>query len=161
MEGLRDSLLSSFATSERINAYLISNLDERAWRTVGPGGRGRTIAAIVAHIHNVRHMWLVVAARGTRILPKLDRARVTRAQALAALGRSHAALEKLAAKALDGDGRIRGFRPDVVGFLGYLMTHDAHHRGQISLLARQVGYPLSTDITFGMWDWGKQSRVTR
>ena len=36
------------------------------------------------------------------------------------------------------DGRVKGFRPDVAGFLGYLIAHDAHHRGQITMLARQT-----------------------
>jgi uncharacterized damage-inducible protein DinB len=36
----------------------------------------------------------------------------------------------------------KGFRPDVAGFLGYLIAHDAHHRGQITMLARQLGHPL-------------------
>jgi uncharacterized damage-inducible protein DinB len=56
--------------------------------------------------------------------------------------------------ALEGDGRIRNFRPDVAGFIGYLIAHDAHHRGQITMLARQVGYPLPQKAMFGMWEWG-------
>jgi hypothetical protein len=35
-----------------------------AWNAEPPGGKGRTIAAIAAHMHNVRHMWLVAAAKG-------------------------------------------------------------------------------------------------
>jgi DinB family len=45
-------------------------------------------------------------------------------------------------QALAGDGRIRGFRPDIAGLLAYLIAHDAHHRGQITMLARQIGHPL-------------------
>ena len=39
---------------------------------------------------------------------------------------------------------------------GYLISHDAHHRGQISTLARQVGHPLPKQATFGMWEWGSR-----
>jgi len=41
--------------------------------------------------------------------------------------------------ALRGDGRIKGFKPDVASFFAYLVAHDGHHRGQMTMLARQVG----------------------
>jgi uncharacterized damage-inducible protein DinB len=49
---------------------------------------------------------------------------------------------------------VKGFKPDVGGVVGYLIAHDAHHRGQISMLARQLGRPLSKSAGFGMWEWG-------
>lgn len=155
---LGEALLQAFATNERINQYLLEHLDKRAWRAEPPGGRGRTIAAIFAHIHNVRHMWLVVAARGQRIPKKLDRQRLTRAQARKALVASHAALQKLLAASIAAGGRVKDFRPDVVAFFGYAITHEAHHRGQVCSLARQVGHPVPQDVGFGMWDWVKRWR---
>jgi uncharacterized damage-inducible protein DinB len=53
---------------------------------------------------------------------------------------------------------VKGFKPDVAGFVGYLIAHDAHHRGQISMLARQVGHPLSKKTMFGMWEWGSRGK---
>jgi hypothetical protein len=44
--------------------------------------------------------------------------------------------------------------PIVVTFVGYLLAHDAHHRGQISMLARQVGHPVPPKVGFGLWEWG-------
>jgi len=58
--------------------------------------------------------------------------------------------------ALRGEGRVRGFRPDAAGFLAYLISHDAHHRGQISMLARQLGHPISQKAMFGIWEWGSR-----
>jgi uncharacterized damage-inducible protein DinB len=155
---LDKALLQAFATNERINQYMLENLDERAWRAEPPGGKGRTIAAIFAHIHNVRHMWLVVSGRGIKVPPKLDRTRATRAQARRALARSHKAMHEVLAASLAGGGRVKDFRPDVVSFFGYAVTHEAHHRGQICALARQVGHPLPQDVGFGMWDWVKRWR---
>ena len=56
----------------------------------------------------------------------------------------------MAASLARPDGRVRDFCPDVARFFGYLVSHDAHHRGQICLLARQLGYPLTTEAGFGM-----------
>lgn len=149
------ALLNAFDTNNRINQYLIENLPPAAWREKPPDGRGRTIAAIVAHMHNVRVMWLK-AAKAEEIPAQLDRATVTPAQAVHALEASRAALRAIMTRALESNGRIKGFRPDVAGFLGYLIAHDAHHRGQITMLARQLGQPLPTKAMFGMWEWGSR-----
>jgi uncharacterized damage-inducible protein DinB len=150
------ALLNAFRTSNRINQYLIESIAPEAWKTKPPDGKGRTISAIVAHMHNVRVMWLKVSAKSNEIPAQLDRATVTPAQALRGLEQSCEALSALIARALQGDGRIKGFRPDAAGFLGYLIAHDAHHRGQIAMLARQLGHPLPQKIVFGMWEWGSR-----
>jgi uncharacterized damage-inducible protein DinB len=152
---LPQALLNAFDTNNRISVYLIENLPAEAWRAKPPGGKGRTIAAIVAHMHNVRVMWLKTA-KAEDIPEQLERETVTPARAVRALGTSCAALEKLCRQAVEKDGRIKGFRPDVAGFVGYLIAHDAHHRGQIAMLARQLGHPLPQKAMFGMWEWGSR-----
>jgi len=122
------SLLNAFNTNNRINQYLIDSLPPAAWKAKSAEGKGRTIAAIVAHMHNVRVMWLK-AAKAEEIPAQLDRASVTPAQAVRALESSRHALSVVISRALARDGRVKGFRPDVGGFLGYLIAHDAHHRG--------------------------------
>ncbi len=150
------AFLKAFDTNNRINLYLIESVASEAWKAKPPDGKGRTISAIVAHMHNVRVMWLKVSAKGSEIPAQLDRTTVTPAQALKALEQSRHALSGLIARALEEDGRIKGFRPDAAGFIGYLIAHDAHHRGQIAMLARQLGYPLPQKVTFGMWEWGSR-----
>jgi uncharacterized damage-inducible protein DinB len=149
------SLLNAFNTNDRINHYLIAKLPEAAWKAKPLDGKGRTIAASVAHMHNVRVMWLK-AAKAEEILPQLNRATVTPKQALHALEASRHALSIVISRALETDGRVKGFRPDVAGFIGYLIAHDAHHRGQTTMLARQVGHPLPQKAMFGMWEWGSR-----
>jgi len=107
-------------------------------------------------MHNVRVMWLKAAAKGSQIPEQLDRARVSPAQAMKGMEQSRAALSAVLKAALESDGRIKGFKPDVAGFFGYLIAHDAHHRGQICMLARQAGHPLPQKAIFGMWEWGSR-----
>jgi len=149
------ALLNAFDTNNRINAYLIENLPPEAWRAKPADGKGRAVAAIVAHMHNVRVMWLK-ATTAEEIPEQLDRATVTPAQALRGLESSRHALSTVLSRAMAGDGRVKGFRPDVVGFFGYLIAHDAHHRGQIAMLARQAGHALPQKAMFGMWEWGSR-----
>ena len=153
---LSKALLEAYAVNERMNQYLLENLPDEAWRAEPPDGKGRPIAAIAAHIHNVRHMWLVVSAKGSKIPEKLDRDKCTKKQAMAALAKSEEAMCRLLEAGLQHpEGRVKNFRPDVAGAFGYMISHEAHHRGQICMLARQVGHPLPKMAVFGMWEWGK------
>ncbi len=156
---LGESLLNAFDTNDKINQYLLDNLPADAWRAEPPEGKGRSVAAIVAHMHNVRVMWLKAAAKESRIPEQIDKSKVTPSQAAKALDESRAALSAVLKSAIEGDGRIKGFKPDVAGFFGYLIAHDAHHRGQIAMLARQVGHPLPQKAMFGMWEWGTRGKA--
>src|SRR5438309_724854 len=113
---LPGALLNAFNTNNRINQYLIDSISPAAWRAKTPDGKGRTIAAIVAHMHNVRVMWLKASAKGSDLPAQLDRARVTPTQALRGMEQTRQALAVLINGAMNGDGRIKGFRPDVAGF---------------------------------------------
>ena len=151
---IADRLLAAFETNNRINEYMIRNVPVETWDAKPPGGKGRSIAAIVAHMHNVRLMWLK-AAGGVGPLPaKLETDKLTQDGAIAALEESCRAMLGILQPALRGDGRVKGFKPDVASFLAYLFAHDAHHRGQISMLARQLGHPVPQSAMYGMWEWG-------
>jgi uncharacterized damage-inducible protein DinB len=149
-----EALVAAYATNNRINEYLILNLPEEAWRAVPPGGKGRDIASIFGHMHNVRLMWLKSAGKTPRLPDKLEGDTFSKQDAIGALEASWRALDAVLRDAIAGDGRVKGFRPDVYSFLGYLFAHEGHHRGQITMLARQTGYPLSRSAGFGMWEWG-------
>jgi uncharacterized damage-inducible protein DinB len=151
----KKSLLESFAVNERANQLLLSNIEDAAWHAAPPSGKGRTIADIASHVHHVRLMWLTAADKTAKVPAKLDSEKATRAQVQAALKASSDAVKSLLAKALeDPTGRVPSFKPDVVHFVGYLIAHDSHHRGQITMLARQVGYSIPAKAGFALWEWG-------
>ena len=150
---LGEAIVHAFATNERINQYVLEHLDAVAWDQEAPVGKGRTIRAIVAHVHNVRHMWLVVSDKETPAPEKLDRHSATLEQAREALAASGKAIEALLRKSLAAGGHVKDFKPDVAGFLAYSIAHEAHHRGQICMLARMLGHPLPQKVGYGMWEW--------
>ena len=162
---LRRSLLETFAINERANQKLIESLSDSVWRATPPGGKGRSIAGIATHIHNVRLMWLAAADKSAKLGAKLDDEKVSRKEVMEALSGSAKLVDKLLEKGLhDPVGRVPNFKPDVVAFVGYLIPHDAHHRGQISMLARQLGSAVPSKTAFGLWEWGtlwKESGFSR
>src|SRR5260370_8338924 len=76
---IRDALLETYASNDAMNQLILSHLDARAWRAQPPGlkGKGRTIAAIFAHLHNSRLTWLRNSAPHLKCPPPLDPHRCT------------------------------------------------------------------------------------
>ena len=155
-----------FAANDRMNQILIEHLDPAAWKakTTGkPGGKTRTIAAIFTHMHNVRCKWVRLTAPHLKVPRQLNRANCTPQQARAGLAESAARCAEMLAEALGGEGRVEKFlrdgwaRPWPVGpeMLCYMLAHEAHHRGQVCMLAHLLGFPLSIQVTSGLWNWEK------
>src|ERR1700746_445870 len=86
---IRDALLETYASNNSMNQLILSELDPRAWRAQPPGhkGGGRTIAAIFAHLHNSRLVWLKNSAPYLKCPARLDPDRCTVKQAAGAHGK--------------------------------------------------------------------------
>jgi len=82
------ALLNTYAINCRISEYMIRGLDAAAWNAPTPDRKGRNIASIAVHIHNVRLMWLkAIGAKGA-MPAKLDGETVSPAEAIVALNES-------------------------------------------------------------------------
>jgi uncharacterized damage-inducible protein DinB len=148
-------LIEAFVHSGRVSEYLVHVLPDRIWRLDPPSGRGRTVAAIVAHMQGVRRTFARMGGVRTPG-PALDRRRVTRAQAERALRASTDGLARAFTTALaDGRARVKGQPRRAIDMLTYLIQHDAHHRGQISVLARDLGHEFAGEDVTRIWGWKK------
>ena len=155
------SLLEAYAVNERINQFVIQHLDSRAWRVKPTGRNARTIAAIFAHMHNIRRKWIRLSAPHIKLPAELDRARCTPKQASAALAGSAKCCSEMLKEALAPETRIKHFHrdgwarpwPAGTAMVIYMISHDSHHRGQICMLAHQLGYPVKAG--YEMWNWEK------
>jgi uncharacterized damage-inducible protein DinB len=159
---LRDGLLEAFRVNDAMNQFILENLDPEAWRAKAPGRNARTIAAIFTHVHSVRRKWLRLSAPHLKLPAQLDRTRCTQRQASAALTESTARCSEMLAEALTNPrGRIRQFVrdgwakpwPAGAAMVAYMISHEAHHRGQVFMLAHQLGYRLPTKVNSGVWCW--------
>ena len=159
-----------FLANDRMNQIVIEHLDPAAWiatpPTAKPPGKNkvRTIAAIFMHMHNVRCKWVRLTAPHLKVPRQLNRARSTPQQARAGLAESAARCAEMLTEALGGGGgRVEKFRRDGWArpwpagpeMLCYMLSHEAHHRGQVCMLAHQLGFRLPYRVTSQMWNWEK------
>jgi uncharacterized damage-inducible protein DinB len=150
---VEQELIESFLHCCLVTELLVSRLPARIWRTPPPGGRGRSIAAIVAHMQGVRRTFarLGGAKPGP---PALDKQTSTPAEARRALRESTQILARQFEAALEArHARVKGMPRRMVDMITYLMQHDAHHRGQICTLANDLGYKFDEDDLMRFWGW--------
>ncbi len=172
---IRDVLVETYVVNDAMNQLLLDYLDARAWRAHPPAisskkpGKnargGRTIAAIFAHLQNRRLVWLKGSAPHLKCPAPLDPHRCTIKQASAALKRSAAQCVRMLNDALsdEPDRRVTQFFRDSwmpiwpagASMFCYMFSHEAHHRGQILMLAHQLGYQLPVKARAGIWWWDK------
>ena len=158
-------LVETYSVNDLMNQILLKHLDPRAWRAQPPGkkGSGRTIAAIFAHLHNCRLVWIRNSAPHLRCPKPLDPDKCTMKQASAAHSESAEQCLEMLEDALTGGEKRRVTKfsrgswapvwPAGGAMFAYMFSHEAHHRGQILMLAKQLGYKIPPNIWGRTWQW--------
>ena len=147
------ALLNAWRVNERINQELLAIIAPHIWRAFPPSSKRRNIATSFAHIHNVRCMRLKMCQ--SQVPERLDRAEVSVDEARNALTESANAMAALIQAGLDAGGHVPNYKPDVVAMVCGAMVHEAHHRGQISHWARELGAPQTPEQQLKLWEWDK------
>lgn len=159
----QESTLDVWRLNNRVTKYLFENIPGKVWAKKIPGAPRRTIRMIGGHIHNCRCMWIKMIGekRGLKIPKNVNRHKVTRSELIRALERSDRGIENLIKFGLENPTKFTGFPLDAWHFTAYLVAHEGHHRGQISLICRQMGHRLPAHVTAGLWQWSKRANEIR
>jgi len=152
---LESQITDTWNINNRINLYLLDAIspDALADRSTS---KGRTVAEQIAHLHNVRLMWLrVCGPELIKGIVKIEKDAAANKKLLEReLTKSGKAMETVLKKAIENGGKVKGFKPHVTAFLGYIIAHESHHRGQIALSLKQSGHTLDKKVAYGIWEWG-------
>ncbi len=147
--------IEAWQIHNRINLYLL-NAIKQEHLTDMPASKGRNVGEQFAHIHNVRLMWLKAAAPELlEGLTKIEKGTITKQLLTDELIKSAEAIGKLLETGL-ATGKIKGFKPSAAAFLGYFISHESHHRGQVMLALKQSGHPVDQKTQYGLWEWGSR-----
>jgi len=160
---LRDTIVEAWRTNNRVTTNLIQQLPDHVWEADVPGIARRTVRTIGGHVHNARSRWIkTLGAEHGIARPRLvDQRTASRRDLVSALALSSAGMESLLALGLANGGRLppskgyvwQNLSLDVGHVLTYFVAHEAHHRGQIVMIARQIGERLPERVVNGLWWW--------
>lgn len=148
-----DAWIETWRIHNRIHLYLLEGLVPGSLEA-SPLPKGRSVAGQFAHVHNVRKMWLAQGAPDLDAgLVKLEMEGLSVEVLRENLVASGEAIAGMLERSL-ASGKLKGFKPHPTAFVGYLISHESHHRGQIVLTLKQNQLLPSKKVLFGLWEWG-------
>ncbi|MGQ0739564.1 MAG: DinB family protein [Bacteroidota bacterium] len=163
---MEEQLANTWQIHQRMNMLLMDNITDAGMQQtlstpagMTPSGRrgGRTVYQQWVHIHNVRVQWLEVCAKDIfkKYKPLDKEAPFDRKALKKALEDSASGIEELLLRSWKDNGKVKGFRKGVLPMLGYFISHESHHRGNILLTLKQSGEKIPDAVKWGLWEWSK------
>ena len=151
---MTDPIVEAWQTHCRLNQAYVSNIPDGAL-SAKIGGRGRTVGAILTHMHNNRLAWMQPGAPDLyQTVSKVKRDQTDdKTLLLEMLAASGTAVADWLARSIESGGKVKGFGGQAASFTAYLVAHESYHHGEIGIILAQAGFPLDKTAAYGLWQW--------
>ena len=154
---MKEQIIETWHINNRVNLMLIDAIsDEGLDCTLSKRG-GRTVALQFVHLHNLR-LWRLerFAKELMKGQTKIEKeGKIDKVLLKKRLSESADAIAKWIKEGIDNGGKINGFKRGVIPMIGYMISHEAHHRGNILLTLKQCGHKVPQTIKDGIWAWNQ------
>lgn len=152
---MKVDLVEAWEVHQRINLRLLDLVGEENLKdSYAP--RVRDINKTFAHMHNTRIMWLDAMGMLPEDVKKIDKGAVPKLGAIrVALEASGVAVRGMIERVVE-KGKVPSFKRSPATFVSYLIAHESHHRGQITVALRLSGHGLKPEVLYGMWEWDRE-----
>jgi uncharacterized damage-inducible protein DinB len=152
---MKEQLLSAWKRNNQVNQALIRNTSEKGWQCTLSTRGGRTIFQQWVHINKVRLQWLEVCSKEIFSQTFSNQEPADSNSLLDELDKSAKAYEQLFSESWDNNGKVKGFKTGLMNLFAYLITHEAHHRGNILLTLKQCGEKIPDAVKWNLWEWNR------
>lgn len=154
---MKAQIIETWMINNRVNLMLIDAISEEGMKCALSKKGGRTVELQFAHMHNVR-LWRLenYAKKLMNGLAEIDKEGMISKELLKEnLIQSADVMAIWIGQGVDEYGKIKGFKRGLIPMLGYMVAHEAHHRGNIILTLKECGHKVPQEIQYGIWDWNK------
>ena len=157
LEELKAQVLETRAINHRTNLLLLDHLDEESLTYSTNARGGGSVGHQLAHLYNIR-FWRMERINKA-IVADYSTIKAKDPKTIEFLWERHTAsygwIAEALAQALEHGTQLKSFKRGVVPFLGYIINHEAHHRGNILLTLKRSGFSLPNALKYGIWEWNR------
>lgn len=152
-----EQLLEAWHTNNRVNLFLIDKISAEGMKCTLSTRGGRNVVRQFAHMHNNRvwHLEKRASDLSTGLYKFETKEEPDKKTLKRHLKESAERVGLYFREVAAGKPRRRTFRKGVIPYLGYFISHEAHHRGSILLTIKQCGHNLEQADRYAIWDWDR------